>query len=319
MLEQDLEKRPGGRKLQPRVDGPTVQLGPAAQITAGGSATVVAHAVDIHPVAQAGRAGKRQQLLCPMRADGVVVPVGFTVHEHPAAIGSLEPENRRRRLLTRPAQVIAFNPTPADDRRNRVGMAKGVRLPLDEQRFRPQAEMLSGELASVEQVTGQAFAIGQILVRLHPRRRRHFPAPFGHALPDLLEQLRAVPADNVVNHPRALRQAEIRELFHQLQHGGEGVMADRHRLRPGPHPVHVDVGMADTMHGVGLGDFANGRQMLLDPARGGLQRGWIAGPGARLILPAGRGNQGLPLLCPIWMQITQFLGKTELFHNPLAH
>ena len=49
---------------------------------------------------------------------------------------------------------------------------------------------------------------------------------------------------NPVDRGLRLREAELRVLVHDREHRAEGVERGRHCLLPGPHPVHVDVGVA---------------------------------------------------------------------------
>jgi len=64
---------------------------------------------------------------------------------------------------------------------------------------------------------------------------------------------------------------ELGEFLHQLEHGEERVVGDGDRLRPGPHPVHVDVGVADTVKGIALGERAERLEGGFGPGHRGLK------------------------------------------------
>ena len=166
--------------------------------------------------------------------------------------GPAPPEDGRLLVPAAPAHVVARDAPAGDERRDRVGVAEGVGLEVDRHVLGLQPQLLLHEAAGVEQVARDRLARGEVLVPLHPLAGRDLPAPLGHARLDPLEEGRVVPPCDLVDRGLALREAEVGELVHQPQDGGEGVVGDGDRLRPRPHPVHVDVGVADVVDGVGL-------------------------------------------------------------------
>ena len=247
-----LEEGAGRGEDQRREDGPGVHLRQHQQVAAGRAAAMIADAVDkladgdamvlLHQAdAFEDRAGLD---------DAVVAAALVVLGENARAVRARPPEGFGNRLVfvARPMQV-----DPADATANevvRLGgcVAERVGGPADRDVFRGEAEVALHVGSGLEQVAHQRLARDHVHVVLDPMRRRDFPAPFADAFGDDLEQGRIELPDDLVDARLRLGKLEVGELLHQRQDGAERVEGRHDRLRPSPHPVHVDVRVADAMH-----------------------------------------------------------------------
>ena len=154
--------------------------------------------------------------------------------------------------------VVVPHAAARQDRGQRGGMAERVRLEVHLHILRREVELLLEIAARVEQVAAEALAARHVLVALHPLAGGDFPPAFAHALPDLGEQRRVVFFDDGVGGGLILAEDEAGEFVQQREHRLERVVDHGDGLRPAPHPVHVDVGVADAEQCVGFGDVADG-------------------------------------------------------------
>src|SRR5687768_8588890 len=102
---------------------------------------MVADAKDIHPVLESRLSTERHHRKRVIFADVdvAVVPSGLPIDEHTRAIGTLPPEDGRTFLADSRVVVSAAGSTGivilhsslSEDCRNGVGVAEGVRFPVD--------------------------------------------------------------------------------------------------------------------------------------------------------------------------------------------
>ncbi len=173
-------------------------------------------------------------------------------------------------------------------------MAEQVRLPIDLDLIVVEPEVLLHESLGVQQMSAKDFAGGCVLVALHPRAGGHLPTALADAALQRLEHLGAVPFHEVVGRSLALREMEVRVLIHEPIDRAERVVRDADRFRPSPHPVHVDVRVADAVDGVLLGGFAEGGEDGFGLFDDGVDVDGAAGGGSRLNQLHGLKDQVLP-------------------------
>ena len=245
-----------------------------------------------------------------MRGDVVEIHRQLLIHQHPRPIGPAPPVDQRMGSRPAAAQVIPLHSRPREDRGNGVRVAERIGLPVQRDIRWRQTEVFGHVRPRVEQMPRQRLAAGQVLVAFDPMDGGHFPPALGHALLDPRKQLRVVHPNDLVDRRLRLREAELRKFLHQRQHGGEGVTGDGDGFRPRPHPVHVDMGVADAVDGVLLGGVGQRGQQLLGLLDGSLQAPILAGG-------QGRPDQFLGLvgkLAPVrlFLQLRQAPRKLDL-------
>ena len=261
-----------------RIDRPLLHGVIVVDLRTGGAAAVVADAVDIQPVVHAGLPDERNHGQGDVFADidVAVVPGGLPVDQHACAVRGLPVEKGRAcvadtRMLesaARTAAIVVLHAALHQDAGDRDGMAEGVRLPVEGHLFRSEAEFVPEVVARIEQMSADRFARRQILLALHPVDRADFPSSFLHSLSDLFEHRGIVALDKGIDGSLTLRVGQVRVLIHQAQHRCESVVGRSHRFRPAPHPVHVDMAVADAVDPVFSGRFADWRHCALGSLHG---------------------------------------------------
>ena len=220
---------------------------------------MVADAVDEHGLAHAGAFGH----VAGDGGDGagvdhaVVAALLVVADEDAGAVGGLPPEGLGDGLLpgAGAVEVEVLDAAAVEVGRHGRGVAEGVGAPveLDGAAGDGVGEEHVEEAAGVEDVAGEGLAAGEVLVALDPVAGGDLPATLADARLDAVEQVGAVLGDKRVDARLALGEVEGGELVEQVEDGGEGVAGGGDSLRPGPHPVHVDVGVSDEADAVALG------------------------------------------------------------------
>ncbi len=261
-----------GGELHLRPDRPRVHVLRRAQVPPGGAAAVIADAIHPKQALEAGVPLHREQKVRHPRGDLAVVAVRrVIIRQHPRAVLALPPEklrhlparHARQPGAVRPVVVVPADAPALEDARQGPAVTERIGFPVDLARLIRQAEGVFEPSAGVKQVPRQDLTGGHVLVALDPLARRDIPAALGDALFDALEQVRRVLAGEVVDRGLALREVELRELVHELVHRGERVVGDGHRLRPGPHPVHVNMRVARAVDDVLPCRLCQGREVRL--------------------------------------------------------
>ena len=308
----------GGGELDLRPQRPALHLPRGAQVDTGGAAAVVADAVDPEHLLETGQAGEGEQAVHHARGDLAVVAGGrVVVGQHPRAVGALPPEKARglpgdgglQPWAVGAVVVVAADAAAGQDAGHGPGVAEGVALPVDLDRVVGQAEVLVHPAPGVEQVAAEDLAAGHVLVALDPLTGGDIPAALGDAALDHREDLGGILAHRLVDRGLALGEVEVGELVHEPVHGGEGVVGDRDGLGPGPHPVHVNVGVAGAVDRVLLRHRAHRGEQRLGLGHEG--RGAPAGGEAIGNESGGLVEQGLPLGGAVRMGLGEGGGKLE--------
>ena len=231
---------------------------------------MVADAVGVHVVLGAGFLAEVNHELDHSGREVAAVAVALVEGENLTAVRRL-PLVEHGNAVTGPHVVVAGNAALGQNRRGRPEVAEGVREVAYLHVLRVHIEVLFEKLPGVEQMAAKRLAGNHVHIALNPCRGGDFPPALFYPLFDHLEDVGAVLAHGRVCGGLALGIAKLRELVHDVVHGGEGVVGDVHRLLPAPHPVHIDMGVAHTVDGVLLRLFGDGSQDFLTGFHGGLR------------------------------------------------
>ena len=155
---------------------------------------------------------------------------------------------------------------------------------------------MSGVVPRGFDVAEKGLCVRHVLVGFHPRGGCDLPPARPDPLPDPLLQLRRVFVHDLIDGGLRLAEAEVRIFVHDVQHGGEGGDGGGHGFRPGPHPVHVDVGVTRQNELIAFRVGGEGKQRLLCPPRRGFRHRPVL-----LQRPFEDGERGahLPVVLPV--------------------
>jgi len=227
-----------------------VQAVDALDVGSGRAAAVIAHAVEAHKLVQRGLhlSGAAADVMIQLLAPGQVLERDAE-GQHPRAVIRLPPEQAARQalLVGHGAQEgVVVQPALLEDLRQRPAVAEAVDVEADARR---DAELLLEVTLPDQALADERLAAGDVAVRLDPPAAGDLPAPFGHALPDLLEHGRIGAFHPLVEGRRAGDEDEVAILGHAIQSRAEGRPHLLEAFLPGPQPDRVDVGIADHVQG----------------------------------------------------------------------
>ena len=241
-------------------DGPGHHIDSIFDVPAGGTAAVVAYTVDDQTGFEAAAGfGNVDQAQTDLGHDAGIVPVLFPVDQNLFAGGGL-PAVQGGFAVQGPAMIHVLHTAEAVDFRNEGAVAEGVGGEVNFQTVRVNAPGFRQIILGILNVAEQRFGAGHIFVTLHPGGGGDLPAAFTDSLPDFRHHIGIVFLHHFIDGGLGLGEAELRVLVHQIQNRAESGQGQRHRLMVGPHPVHVNVGMARQDQLVLLGGIPAGKQ-----------------------------------------------------------
>ena len=135
-----------------------------------------------------------------------------------------------------------INAALCHDLRQRARIAEHVRQP---ENAVVHTELFLEETLAVQELTHQAFAAGQVAVRLNPHTAFGFPASLRHALFDLLIQLGVALLQEVIQLRLAGHKLVVGVFVHQFQHSCKTAAHFFPGLCNSPPPCHVNVRVAN--------------------------------------------------------------------------
>jgi len=134
---------------------------------------------------------------------------------------------------------------------------------------------------AVEELAHQRLATGDVRVHLDPGGPVHFPASLIGAPAYLVQHLRMILGDELIELRLAANEAIVGVAFHETQCRGERARSLFAGLRQGPQPGYVDMGVPDGAHPLRAGGCGAGGHSLSERLPCGLDRG-VEGVAQRL-------------------------------------
>ena len=230
----------------------------------GRAAAVVAHAKEAHGGVEFGGLGGHglQDVLLLVDVPGRV-GAGDAEGEDAAAVGRLPPEDAGRQLLFVRAGAhkdVGVKAAPAQDLRERAGMAKGVDA-VGDGGFDAQ---VGAHVALAEQhLAHKRLAGGEVHVGLDDHAVDHVPAAGGDRLLDLRKEGGVLRLDPGVDLRLAACEVKVRVFGQPV----DGRLAGAERLGaafgPAPEPDGVEMGLADHVNS----DLVHGINQPFKPVR----------------------------------------------------
>ena len=247
---------------------------------AGGTATVVADAVEVHDVGFAGGAGAGGGEIGG-EAGGIKVVVGVVVGEvgeDLGAVGGLPPEELEGQLVgIVPGHLLGDEVVDAGlfvDLGELPVVAEGVGVPADAD---IDAVGLLVEALADQELADEGFAVGHVEVGLDPHAAYDFPAAFLDAAGDVGVEVGVFFGHPLVVEGGGLGVGVLGVLVHELEGGAEGALDGVNGLSPGPEPGGIDVGVASEMEGAALKEGAERAELLAGGGEGGVEGGLVGG------------------------------------------
>ena len=273
------EEFPEGAEFDGGPDGPGLHFDGVFDIPPGGAAAVVAHAVDDQTGLEAAAGfGDIENAQADLGDDAGIIPVLLPVDQQLPARGGT-PAVEGGLPVQGPAVVHIFHAAEPVDLGDEGAVAEGVGGKVDLQALWVHAPGAGEVIFGIADMAQQGFGGGHIFIRLHPLGSGDLPAAFGDALFDLGHQLGVVFLHHLVDGGLGLGEAELGVLLHQVQHRPEGGQGGGHGLGVGPHPVHIQVGVACQDELVFLRRRLQGQQLFLGLPADGPGQGALPGHG----------------------------------------